>query len=148
MMLRKVGEFVGVTNKRFVASESSIRFGRNLDEPNQDFKTLFLNRVEEDIPSRELVVNELTESAPSVSIMNELGEKKKVALAHFFQFLEKMQNKDPMNGCMALACIQDDTGRFWVVTALWHALMAYWSFRAYPSEDTRKFYWSTQVLSQ
>lgn len=140
---------VSATN-RFVASEHIQ--AANIGYVGDNFKRLFLNKIEEDVPAAELVISKLKKTSLNDPIMTELGEKKKVFLAHFIELLEKQSKgqSDPLivNGYANIVYIQDEKGNFWAVGARWHVDCLGWIINA--SSVATPWGWDagSQVLSQ
>lgn len=113
-LLKRVSTVSVRATNRFVASDHIQ--SANIGYMSDNFKRLFLNKVEENILDAELVVSELKKASLDAPIMTELGERKKIALAHFFELLEKQSKGQAglllTNGYAIIGYVQDDEGNF------------------------------------
>lgn len=147
--LLRVAEVAVSATNRFVASDH-IK-AANVGWMSDNFKRLFLNKVEENIPDAELVVSELKKASLDAPIMTELGERKKIALAHFFELLEKQSKGQAglllTNGYAIIGYIQDEEENFWAVNAHWRSDYRYWDVYAISVGCLDEWNAGRQVLS-
>lgn len=140
---------VSATNQ-FIASDHIQ--SANIGWMNDNFEHLFLNKVEENVPAAELKISRLIKASPDALVMTELGEKKKIALAHFFQLLEKQANGQSgpllINGYANIAYVPDEEGNFWAVSAYWFSYYRYWNVHANSVDCPDEWDEGSQVLSQ
>ena len=75
---------------RFVAAEHLE--SANIGWTGSNFKRVFLDMVEENVPDGKLAIDRLTQSSKDASILEELGSKAKSFLAHLFGLMEKQSH--------------------------------------------------------
>ncbi len=149
-VLREISRVSVRATKRFVASDHIQ--SANIGFMNEEFKYLFLNKVEKDVPAAELAISKLTKASIDTPLMAELGEKKRLSLAHFFQLLEKQAKGQSgallTNGYSNIVYIQDEEGNFWAVVAGWNSIYCYWDVSANSVEFPVDWNAGNQVFSQ
>ena len=92
---------------------------------NGAFKTHFVGKVEKNVAACALQKSRLTKNSLDRPILDELGDRAKTALAHFWEQLKK-QPKGEMgilltDGRANIQYIEDINGREWAVNAYWYA---------------------------
>ena len=115
--------------KRFVAHEHLVE--ANVGWTGDNFKKLFLDNVEENVPAGRVAIHALVESSLDPEIMVELGRARRVIhLSHFFQLMKKQAvgQAGPLmiNDNWNIAyCIGSD-GNIWAVYAGWDSFDRCW----------------------
>lgn len=112
---------VGDANK-FVAKDH-IK-AANVVWMSDNFKRLFLGRVEENVEAAILNVYRLEKASLDAPILAELGERARISLTHFFELLEKQSRGEAgpflTNGYATIAYIIGGDGNIWAVCADWY----------------------------
>lgn len=147
-LLRRITEVAVSATKKFIAKDHIKSV--NVGYMNDNFK-LFLNKIEEDVPNAELVISELKKASLDAPIMTELGSKKRIFLAHFFELLEHQSKGQagPLltNGYAIVGYVQDDEGNFWAVDARWDSIYRCWCVYAYSVDSPAEWRAGYRVLS-
>lgn len=150
-LLKRVA-YVSVSATRKFVPKDHIK-SANVVFVNNNFKSLFLNKVEENVPAGKLVVSELKKASLDAPIMRELGERKKVFLAHFFELLERQSKGQPgilpAKGHSIIGYIPDDEGNPWAMRACWFDCHHGWHVNIYSTRPGFPGEWGAgdQVLS-
>ena len=119
---------VGPVNK-FVAAESFQFIEGNsacIVRPSEDFKTIFLGKIEKDVKAATLIVSRLEKRSFDFEIIKEIGLKRKeTTLAHLYNLLKKQSRGEPgilLNGGYANTFyIHAANRKLWSVNAFWNA---------------------------
>ncbi len=137
--------------KRFVAHEHLVE--ANVGWMGDNFKKLFLDNVEENVPAGRVAIHALVESSLDPEIMVELGRARRVIhLSHFFQLMKKQAvgQAGPLmiNDNWNIAyCIGSD-GNIWAVNACWYSFNRDWGVEGGSVGYPREWCAGSQVLSQ
>lgn len=135
--------------KRFVASKHLK--AANVGWTGDDFKRLFLGKVEENIGDVTIAVDRLEEASLDAPIMAELSNRAEIQLAHFFELLEAQSKGEEgallVNGFANIAYICGADGNVWAVGASWNSDNGHWCVSANSVEDPFKWLDGNQVLS-
>lgn len=149
-LLKQVAKASVSDIKRFLAKDNLK--AANVVWMNDNFKRLFLEKVEENVSAAELCIHRLEKDSCDPEIMAELGEgRREIALAHFFKLLTKQQAKGSQgplltNGWANIAYIMGSDGSLWAVRAGWHR--DGWYVDACSVEGPNRWYAGDQVVSR
>lgn len=135
---------------RFVAKDH-IK-AANVGWMGDEFKEYFLNNVEENVPEAILSVHRLERASLDAPIMTELGARKQVFLAQFFELLERQARGEwgllMTNGLANIAYIVGSDGNFWAVSASWRGVYRVWGVKAHSVGYSFSWGGGDQVLSR
>ncbi len=148
-LLKRVTTVAVSGAQRFVAAE-------NLQEANvgwtgENFKRLFLNKIEENVSEAKLVVSRLERASLDAPILAELGGKAETSLSHMFDLLKKQANGEDgillTNGYANIFYIRGADGNLWAVYARWFSVFHSWRVVARSVEYPYRWDDGGQVLS-
>jgi len=135
--------------KRFVASEHLRE--ANVGSIGNNFKNLFLNKVEENVRDATLNIHRLTENSNNPSIIAELGDKSKIKLAHLFALFRRRfrygQGHLLVNESAKIAYIADIDEKLRVVNFSWCLFRNFWIVGALPVDYPLGWGVNGQVIS-
>lgn len=149
-LLKRVGSVTVRSVQRFVAAEHLKE--ANIRWMGDNFKLLFLNKVEENIPEVNLVASRLEWASLDAPILAKLGEKAEVSLSYLFDLLKKQVNDKNgillTNGYANIFYIRDAYGIFWAVSARRSSRNHDWDVEAASIECPCKWNSGRQVFSR
>lgn len=135
--------------EKFVASEH--REAANIGYMWDDFKAHFANLVEENVRATTIVVSRLEKDSLDKPILERLGDKARIKLAHFVTLLKKQAHGEDgvllTDGRANIAYIEDDKGTLWAVHARWSSYYRYWGVYAHSVENPYPWHAGHQILS-
>ncbi|MEK7653150.1 MAG: hypothetical protein AAB358_01560 [Patescibacteria group bacterium] len=135
---------------KFVASEHLKE--ANVGWTGDNFKRLFLEKVEEKVGNATIAIHKLEKASLDVPIMAELGDHAEIQLAHFFALLQAQSKGETgvllVNGYANIAYIRGIDGNFWAVYVLWYPGYGYWFLYAHSVEHPDGWLGGGQVLSR
>ncbi len=106
----------------------------NVGWTGHNFKKLFLEKVEENVPEAKLAVSWLERNSFDVPILTELGDKAEVKLSYLFDLLAKQSNGEDgvllTNGCANIFYVCGVDGNIWPVDAFWYSDVHSWFVEA------------------
>ena len=122
----------------------------NVGWMGDNFKRLFLNKVEENVGDVVLAVHCLERESNNALIQTELGARAEIQLAHSFKLLENQCEHLLVNGNANanIAYIKGSDGNFWAVSARWLLGDRFWGLHANSVEDPSKWSAGSHVLSR
>ena len=122
-----------------------------------NFRSNFLGKVEEDVPTATIAVHRLEKASLNRPIMAELGvdEKTKkgvMKLAQFYELIKAQAHGEEgsllVNGYANIAYIEDEEGNLWAVNADWYSVYRGWSVDAFSVGFPYGWSAGSRVLSQ
>ena len=123
----------------------------NIGWMGENFKRLFLRKVEEDVPKATLTVSKLTNASLDAPILTELGDRAESKLAWLFELIEKQSKGEDgillTNGYANIFYVLDADGNLWAVYAYWYSDCRDWSVEAYSVERPDRWNAGNQVFS-
>jgi len=137
--------------RRFVAREHLVT--ANVGWTGENFKRLFLDKVEGDVPAGRIAVQTLVKGSLDFEIEAALGRARRVVrLAHFFQLLKKQAKGQagPLltSGAANLAYDICNDRNVWAVDADWVSVGRYWYVEASSVGHPNEWSAGSRVLSQ
>lgn len=149
-VLRRIASVQAPGVKKFVAKDALK--SANVGWTNDNFKTLFLDKVEENVGDAVIAVHNLERASKDAPILTELGARTETKLAHFFGLLEKQSKGEPgtllVNGWANIAYIMGNDGNIWIVRAYWTSVNRYWDVWSCSVDDPREWRAGGQVFSR
>ena len=135
----------------FVARESLTV--ANVGWTGENFKRLFFDKVEENVPAGRIAVQTLVKGSLDFEIEAALGRARRVVrLAHFFQLLKKQAKGQagPLltSGAANLAYDICNDRNVWAVDADWVSVGRYWYVEASSVGHPNEWSAGSRVLSQ
>lgn len=117
--------------ERFVFSKH--KEAANIGYMGHNFKNHFGDLMEENVPAATIAVSRLEKDSVDRPILNQLGDKAEIKLAHFVTLLKRQSQGEEddvllTDGSWNVAYIRDARGEPWAVYALW--LSRYWQVDA------------------
>lgn len=117
-----------------------------------NFKTNFLDKIEENVKAAELKIHRLEQDLLDAPIIAELGDVAETTLADFWELLKKqgLGQKGGLltNGYANIAYIRDTNDELWAVRADWGAGSGGWSVEACSVTDPIRWSAGLQVVSR
>lgn len=149
-LLKRIATVAASSAQRFVAAEHLQE--ANVGWTGENFKALFLNKVEENVPEAKLVVSQLERASLDAPILAELGDKAEVKLSYLFSLLQKQSKGEDgillTNGYANIFYIRGTDGELWAVYAYWLSCGRYWRVEARSVEDPIRWSGGSQVFSR
>lgn len=136
-LLARVGEPMNITGiAEFTATKEIFQKEANVGDFWSGFENNFLGKTEKGVLDINLVGHQLNRRSVDGPIMEELRDKKEVALWHLFSAL-KLQSQGQegillVNGWANIFYIRDKKGSFWAVGAGWDSGRRCWDLGAVP----------------
>lgn len=131
-LLKQVAKISVSGVKRFCAQDHLKQ--ANVGWMGDNFKGLFLDKVEEDVGAGTIAVHCLEKTSLDAPIMAELGERAELQLAHFFELLKAQSKREEgnllVNGYVNIAYIRGTDGNLWAMSARWRSGRGCWRVRA------------------
>lgn len=132
-LLKFVSQVSVSATKRFIAKDHLK--AANVGWTGDNFKRLFLNKIETNVEGATLAAHILTKSSLDAPILAELGSRAETKLAYLFQLLVMQVNGQSgvllTNGYANIFYVRDDEGNLWAVDALWRSGCGYWDVEAF-----------------
>jgi len=104
---------------RFVCDEATLK-AANVGCMGENFKRIFLNKVEENIPDANLVASQLKKASLDAPILTDLGEKAETSLVYMFDLIKEQANSYPSilltNSSANVFYIRDNDRNLWAVS--------------------------------
>ncbi len=154
-LLALVGSVVLPPTKRFVASEKFTKEKANVGWMGDNFKSWFLDKIEEAAPETNLSYRMLTKASLDDPIISELGgeEKCDTTLANIFTLIERQKTASGdgpllVNGYANIFYVRDKDGKLRVVSAYWYAVYGYWYVNANPVDNPYGWNAGSRVFSR
>jgi hypothetical protein len=148
-LLRRITTVQVSDVKKFVAKDHLQE--ANVGWTSDNFKKLFLDMVEENVPEAVIAIHRLEKNSLDPPVLTELGERAKSQLAHFFGLLKKQSQGQEgillVNGCANIAYIIGNDGNFWAVYAYWHSGNRCWYLDARSVGHPHEWSAGRQILS-
>ena len=128
---------------KFVAKDRFVSSGTITFYLDDNFKTHFLSKVEENVPAADLAVHTLTSYSLDEPIRKELGaQREETTLAYLYELLSRQPKGESgvllTNGYATIFYIKDANGKLWAVGVGWDSRYGEWHVRAdsitYPDE--------------
>jgi len=149
-LLKRVTTVKVQGSKKFVVKDHIN--SANIGWMGDNFRKLFLDVVEENVPDASLGVNSLQKGSPDAPILTELGERAMTQIAHFLTLLEKQSQGQKgdllVNSYVNIAYIIGNDGNVWAVHAYWDPDNGYWGVDARSVGSPDAWNAGRQVLSR
>lgn len=149
-LLKRIATVTAGSAQRFVAAEHLKE--ANVGWTGDNFKRLFLNKVEENVPEINLAVSRLERASLDTPILAELGDNAEVSLVYLFGLLKKQANGEDgillTNGYANIFYTRDDEGVLWAVGAGWRSCYRCWRVEARSVGDPCRWGDGCQVFSR
>jgi hypothetical protein len=148
-LLRRITTVSVSGAKKFVA-EDRLQVC-NIGWTGDNFKKLFLDKVEENVPNAVIAIHRLERNSLDAPILTELGKRAEAKLVHFFGLIEKQSKGEDglllTNGRANIAYIIGSDGNVWTVNAYWISRARYWIVGAVSVDDPHEWCAGDRVLS-
>lgn len=149
-LLKFVGHASVKATNKFIAKDNLKQ--ANVGFTGNNFDRFFLNKVENDIRAGKVVVHELKKASFDKPILDELGDRAEISMAHFFDLLERQKDGGAgvllANGYVNIAHIRDAEGNPWAVDACWDSANRSWLVNAGSVEHPYGWSGGNRVLSR
>lgn len=149
-LLKRITTITAPAVQRFVAKDC-LKVA-NVGWTSNNFKKLFLGKVEENVLEQKLAVSRLERASLDAPILAELGDKAEVSLAYLFDLLKKQSKGEDgvllTNGYANIFYVRSTDGNLWAVRADWDSHNRYWDVEAASVEDPCRWRGGRQVFSR
>lgn len=149
-LLRRVSTIQVSGVKKFVAADRLK--AANVGCMDDNFKKLFLNKVEENIEDAAIAIHRLEKASLDAPILAELGNRAETKLCQLFALLEKQSRGEKgvllVSGYANIVYIRGNDGNLLAVSASWNSHFGYWGVGAHSVEPPTGWFDGPQVLSR
>lgn len=149
-LLRRITTITTPAVQHFVAKDCLKEV--NVGWTGANFKKLFLDKIEENVPEAKLVVSRLERASLDAPILTELGSKAEVSLADLFDLLKKQSKGEDgallTNGYANIFYVRGTDGNLWAVDASWRSGGRFWGVGAFSVGLPSRWHGGSQLFSR